>query len=430
MRRDPPLKFLAVLLALAAVPRAVAAQAQPQELNLRHTVVVDVVQKTKDAVVNISTTYIVQQRMNRGPFWQDIVNVPANSLGSGFIVHPDGYVVTNNHVIDRAREISVELADGRKLPAELISADPDNDLAILKVNSDKPLPTLPLGDSADILIGEPTIAVGNPLGYSHSVSTGIVSAVHRELKDDETGLSIKDLVQTDAAINPGNSGGPLLNAYGQVIGINTAIRSDAQNIGFAIQVNRLRELIPVLMNPASAKKITVPLKLTERRKVTPPSNVDTQVLTDKGAVVKTINGQAPANIVDAYALLLRSKVGQKFDVVTDKGTESITPKASPMPDAVVQARKRLGLVVEPMTPRLAAKIDSRWEKGVLVTEVLRGSVAARAGLRPGDIVARLGPYGVATLDDFAVLLQHLPDSGRVRVAIIRDNQVGYGMLEL
>src|SRR3954449_4318151 len=123
------------------------------------------------------------------------------------------------------------------------------------------------------MIGEPVIAVGNPMGFSHSVSTGIVSAMHRDLKDNREHVMLGDLVQTDAAINPGNSGGPLLNAYGQVIGINTAIRGDAQNIGFAIQVNKLRDLIPDLMNPSQVTKVNVPVRLKEVRKVTPPSIV-------------------------------------------------------------------------------------------------------------------------------------------------------------
>jgi len=222
-----------------------------QELNLRRTVTVDVVARTKDAVVYISTTKLARTSpFGDDPFFRQFFqqNVQVQSLGSGFVVHEDGYVVTNNHVIDRAREITVALSDGRKLSAELVAADPEADLAILKIKSDKPLPYLELGDSSDLMIGEPVIAVGNPLGYSHSVSTGIVSAVHRDLGDPS--IKLADLIQTDAAINPGNSGGPLLNAYGQVIGINTAIRANAQNIGFAIAVNRLRELIPSLMNPA------------------------------------------------------------------------------------------------------------------------------------------------------------------------------------
>src|SRR5947209_14281377 len=172
----------------------VAAAEPPPEINLRKTVIVDVVRKTQDAVVNVSTTKIVTRRVSpfgADPFWQqfdmggDVMRIPASSLGSGFIIHPDGYVVTNNHVIDRARQINVELSDGRKLPADLISADAEADLAVLKITSDKPLPTIELGDSSDLMIGEPAIAVGNPLGFSHSVSTGIVSAVHRDLKGQD-----------------------------------------------------------------------------------------------------------------------------------------------------------------------------------------------------------------------------------------------------
>src|SRR4051812_11304274 len=200
-------------------PNAPAAQAPaPATINLRQTVTVDVVRKTKDAVVYISTTKIVRTSpFGNDPFWQQFnfgdmgQNVAVHSLGSGFIAHEDGYIVTNNHVIERAREVSVELSDGRKYPAELVAADRDADLAILKIKAERPLPTLDLGDSSDLMIGEPVIAVGNPLGFSHSVSTGIVSAIHRDLKgDDEQTVLLADLIQTDAAINPGNSGGPLL----------------------------------------------------------------------------------------------------------------------------------------------------------------------------------------------------------------------------
>jgi serine protease Do len=248
-----------ILIILLALVRGVRAD-PPESVNLRKTVIVEVVAKTKDAVVNISTTKMIRERVS--PFGQDpffrqfdvgpMERFSANSLGSGFIVHRDGYVVTNNHVIDHARQISVELDDGRKLPAQLISADPEADLAVLRISDKKPFPAIELGDSADLMIGEPAIAIGNPLGYSHSVSSGIVSALHRDLEDEQAQEKLKNLIQTDAAINPGNSGGPLLNAYGQVVGINTAIRSDAQNIGFAIPVNRLRDLIPELMSRCSS----------------------------------------------------------------------------------------------------------------------------------------------------------------------------------
>src|SRR5947208_6914122 len=142
---------------------------------------------------------------------------------------------------------------------------------------DNPVPLLELGNSRYLMIGEPVIAVGNPLGFSHSVSTGIVSALHRDLKNQQGNVMLPDLIQTDAAINPGNSGGPLLNAYGQVIGINTAIRGDAQNIGFAIHVNKLRDVIPALMDPSHVSRTDLPIKLKEQRTITPPAKVECTV---------------------------------------------------------------------------------------------------------------------------------------------------------
>lgn len=419
-------------------------------VNLRRTVTVRVVEETKGAVVNISATKFVNRRINplgADPFFQQfdfgqIVRVPANSLGSGFIIHKDGYVVTNNHVVDRARQISVELVDGRKLPAELISADPDADLAILKIHSSSPLPTLQLGESNDLMIGEPVIAVGNPLGYSHSVSTGIVSAVHRDINPQEQqqqsaqpprgeDAALRDLIQTDAAINPGNSGGPLLNAYGQVIGINTAIRGDAQNIGFAIPIDRLRDLIPELMNPAQVTKVDIPLKLAEKRTMIEPATVKVKIVTagKKGKTLEAINGQHPADIVDAYAMLLKLKVNQPIDFTwTDGTTERIIPKPTPTPDAIVQARNRLGLTIEQITPMLAEKYHLSQEDGLFITAVERGSIGAKAGLAPGDIIVQLGRYRIRTLADFAALVPHFPQSGHVRIGVVRGNEVGFGIL--
>jgi len=404
------------------------------QINLRQTVTVDVVKKTKDAVVYISTTKLARTSpFGDDPFFRQFFqqNVQVQSLGSGFIVHEDGYVVTNNHVIDRAREIHVDSAEGKeKLPAELIAADPDADLAILKIKSDKPLPYLELGDSSDLMIGEPVIAVGNPLGYSHSVSTGIVSAVHRSLGDER--VKLEDLIQTDAAINPGNSGGPLLNAYGQVIGINTAIRGDAQNIGFAIQVNKLRDMIPDLLNPSQAAKLDMPIKLKEIRKTVPPSSVHATIVNaENNTPIESIAGKKPIDIVDAYAILLAQKDNEAFSIALADGKKiDITPHAAPMPDAIVRAKERLGMTVEELTPTTAQKYGLIDEDGMLVTQVARGSVAARAGIQPGDVILQLGRYPVNSLKQFSILMQHLPESGNVRIGVARGQQRGFLMLQI
>ena len=405
-------------------------------INLRRTVTVDVVEKTKDAVVYVNTSKTVRTSpFGDDPFFRNLIPPQAmqvNSLGSGFIIHEDGYCVTNNHVIDRAREITVDMPDGRKLNAELVAADPDNDIAILKLQSDKPLPYIELGDSSDLMIGEPVIAVGNPLGFSHSVSTGIVSALHRTLEDPR--IKLEELIQTDAAINPGNSGGPLLNAYGQVIGINTAIRGDAQNIGFAIQVNRLRDLIPSLLDPQQAAKLDLPVKLAERRKVAPPATVTSEVLSfagDKRLVVAAINGQKPRNIVDAFAMLLKLRAGSDVTIAFADGTsQTLAVKAVAPPDAITQAKNRLGIVVEPLSPMIAQKYGVEIEAGMLVTQVMRESPAGQAGMQIGDVIVGVGRFPIENMQDFAMLLQALPARGEVRVHVVRGDQQGYLRLRL
>jgi serine protease Do len=435
--RTVSMLFLAMAMALARPALAV-----DSSINLRRTNTVDVVEKTKNAVVYISSTKMVAQRFSpfgNDPFFQDYGEtriVPVGSLGSGFIIHPDGYIVTNNHVIDRARQISVELSDGRKFDAELISADSEADLAILKIRADKPLQTLQLGDSSDLMIGEPVIAVGNPLGYSHSVSTGIVSAIHRDLKTSDGKNMLGDLIQTDAAINPGNSGGPLLNAYGQVIGINTAIRGDAQNIGFAIGINRMRDLIPELMNPSQVTKVDIPMKFRERRVLTPPATIESYVESADGQSVLTIAGHHPSDIVDAYAILLKQKAKDAFTVVLDgQPPMKIDPKSVPPVDVSVpadtlaKAKSKLGVTVEQITPALAGKYGLAIERGMFVSEVTNDSVAAHAGVKAGDVIFQLGPYRIGNLSDFSLLLQHLPATGRVRIGVVRGQAAGFGILD-
>jgi len=437
------MKKIAFILTVALLAAGALADSSP-EINLRRTVVVEIVQRTKDAVVLISANKIEMRRRSIGfdPFWQQgfgpsiIERVPAKTLGSGFIIHPDGYVVTNNHVIDQGSDITIELADGRKLPATLISADSEADLAILKIADSKPFPCLDLGESSDLMIGEPAIAVGNPFGYSHTVSTGIISSIHRDLSgvNGEEG-ALSDLIQTDAAINPGNSGGPLLNAYGQVIGINTAIRSDAQNIGFAIQVDRLRDLIPVLMDPAHVNKVDIPIKFVERRTIEPPAHISVQVVSVGPSlkILRSINGQEPKNIVDAYVDLLKVKTGQNVNVVWADGSSetfaATAAKAQPAPDVSALAKKILGLTVVEMTPDLADKYHLTAKKGILVVSVDRGSVAEQAGIQPADVIFSLGGYRVTDMSDLAVLLPRLQAAGNVRIGVFRGDGYGFGVLD-
>ncbi|MCS7034808.1 MAG: trypsin-like peptidase domain-containing protein [Phycisphaerae bacterium] len=423
------------ILLVAAILTAVSFADVANSVNLRRTVTVEVAEKSKDAVVNISATKIVRQRIGlfgNDPFFDQFgptVQRETGSLGSGFIVHPDGYVITNHHVIDRARTVTVELADGRKLSADVISSDPDSDLAVLKIAEAGPFPTLPLGDSSDLMIGEPVIAVGNPLGYAHSVSSGIVSALHRDLQAGPVKL-LTDVIQTDAAINPGNSGGPLLNAYGQVIGINTAIRGDAQNIGFAIQVNTLRDIIPELLAPQQTAKVMLPFQLRERRTLTPPCHVKSEV-TLEGRVVSKINGRPVRDIIDASVQLLRVRAGDQVLVeLADGRTERFTAAPVPLSEGMAIARDRLGLRLETVTPALAQRYGLAVDYGMHIVEVAANSPAARAGLQPGDVIVQIGRYIVKNENDFSQLMTALPEAGRVRFAAFRGNRLGATFIEL
>ncbi len=180
-------------------------------------------------------------------------------VGSGFIFDKRGYILTNYHVIESAEQISVSLPNGKNYDAELVGGDEDLDLAIIKINADEDLPTLPLGDSDKIKIGEDAIAIGNPLGLQNTVTSGVISATNRSIPKPDGNGNYVDLIQTDATINPGNSGGPLLNIHGEVIGINTAIAVDPQlgsvNIGFAIPINIAKDLLILLWKLVPFKEL-------------------------------------------------------------------------------------------------------------------------------------------------------------------------------
>jgi serine protease Do len=432
----------------------------PAEPNLRITNDVRVYQMTKDAVVNISSTRIVTARVGTGDeifdrfFGGQIRQVPAQSLGSGFVIHPAGYIITNEHVVDEATEVEVAFSNGDKLPAKVIATDNEHDLAVLKVEPKRGgagLQAIALGVSEDLMIGEPVYAIGNPFGYAGTMTRGIVSAVDRTLEASPT-KSYKGLIQTDASINPGNSGGPLLNAYGQVIGVNTAIRADAHGIGFAIAVSNMRDLLPAFLNPETLNRAQVGFTVEERRTARPPALVTSTVAVkqvqagsdaDKaglrpGDQLLSVGGVAVTNVVDALVAMAGAKPGDTLplQVLRAAGPQvrrydlRIPVAKAPAPPVEDVLFARVGIKGETVTPALAARFRLAARQGVYVTAVQADSPAGRSGIQPGDVLYQLGRYYLADTDDAAQVLKTLPPNTEVPVGIIRGNARGRGTVTL
>ncbi len=242
--------WVGLLLPLLLIGRALPAEPSsrgPGAFTPEEEIIIGVYRSTSPGVVHIASTVLNQDFFFRV--------VPERGTGSGFVVDDRGYILTNNHVVENADSLEVTLADKSKVPAKLIGRDPNNDLAVIRVNVPREkLTPLRLGDSSQLQVGQMAIAIGNPFGLDRTVTRGVVSALGRSLKAD-TGRQIRNVIQTDAAINPGNSGGPLLNSRGEVIGINTAIftpSGGSVGIGFAIPVNTAKKLLPQLITRGRA----------------------------------------------------------------------------------------------------------------------------------------------------------------------------------
>ncbi|MFA7558153.1 MAG: DegQ family serine endoprotease [Hydrogenophaga sp.] len=384
-------------------------------------------ERTVPAVVNIFTRTRVPQQQHplfSDPFFRHFFDVPqqprerfAQSLGSGVIVDAgQGYILTNHHVIDRAVEISVNLADGRSLRAELVGSDPETDVAVIKVPSER-LAALQLADSDTLRVGDFVVAVGNPFGLGQTVTSGIVSALGR------TGLGIEgyeDFIQTDASINPGNSGGALVNLHGELVGINTAILSRSGGnvgIGFAIPINMAREVMTQIVEHgevrrgqlgAAAQDLTPDLAMAfgipDQRgavvtEITPGSPADKAGLRS-GDVILSVNGREVGSAAEMRNVVGLLRVGQKVEIRINRNGEPrvLTAEVQEPPAVVAQGEK--------VHPRLAGAVVGEIVegmpyygklKGVAIIEVAPVTPAWRAGLRPGDVITSVNRQPVENL---------------------------------
>jgi serine protease Do len=363
-----------------------------------------------------------------GPPFEELFEQPRKvpSLGTGFVISPDGYILTNNHVIEDVDKIEVQFEDGRKFDAKVIGRDPRTDVALIRVEADS-LPSLPLGDSESVRPGDWVVAIGNPFGLSHTVTAGIVSARHREINADPDARRFDDFIQTDAAINPGNSGGPLINLAGEVIGINTAINPRANTIGFAVPVNIAKDILPqlrqagkvsrgwlgVYIQPIEPEMAEI-LGLEDTKgalvsKVEPGSPADEAGI-KSGDVVVEFDGQPIEKMEELPRYVAGAGVGKELRLVAlRKGQrKSFDVKLGELDTGVEEAKAtpgetekpRYGLSVQELTPEVGQQLGMEGGKGVIVTQVEPGSPAEDAGLRRRDVILEVNQKPVANVKDF------------------------------
>ena len=341
--------------------------------------------------------------------------------GSGVLISPDGYIVTNDHVIKGADTVSVTLANQQEYEAKVVGRDPKTDLAVLKIESDQTLPAADLGDSDELNVGDWVVAIGNPFGLNHTVTSGIVSAKGRVIGAGP----YDDFIQTDASINPGNSGGPLFDLSGKVVGINTAIIPHGQGIGFAIPVNIAKSLVPQLVETGSVTRgylgvsiqtltpsLVQALKLETRKGALVsdvlPKSPAAEAGIERGDVIMTFNGKGIDDSRDLAATVAATPVGEDAEVLVLRNgqRETLTLTVGTLPvqgatpvEADPSRRGEWGLELEELTLEAARAHGLEAGQGIQVVGVRPGSPAAEAGLRPGDILLQVNRRPVGSINE-------------------------------
>ncbi len=361
--------------------------------------------------------------------------------GSGFIFSEDGYILTNNHVVGDADKVTVKLLDGREFTAKTIGADPHSDVAVIKID-DKNLPVLALGDSDAIEVGEWVVAIGNPFGLSHTLTVGVVSAKGRS----SVGIAdYENFIQTDAAINPGNSGGPLVDLDGKVIGMNTAIFSRSggyMGIGFAIPINMAKAIMDQLIQTGSVTRGYLGIVI---QNLTPDLAKSFGLEDHKGILVAEVSKDSPAEeaglkqgdvIVEfegkpvdeigpfrnRVALKAPGSKG-KITVLRDGERQTLAITIGKLPEEELasagqpHSMDKLGFIVQTLTPELAQQLGIKDTKGVVVTSVTPGSVAAMAGINPGTVILEVNRKRVNNAEDFKRAMAQTPENGTVLLLI-------------
>jgi serine protease Do len=406
----------------APVAEATPPQGAPQSF-------ADLAERVSRGVVNIQTSKTVTGQEFPRVFEEFFFGAPPDerfqqrerkvpSLGSGFVISTDGYIVTNNHVVEDVDSIKVAFADGSPdADAVVVGRDPKTDIALIRVKTDKELFALPLGDSEKVRPGDWVVAIGNPFGLEHTVTAGIVSAKHRVIGQG----SYDDFIQTDAAINPGNSGGPLINLAGEVIGINTAINPRANTIGFAVPVNMAKEVLPQLVASGHVTRGWLGVVIQH---ITPELAKEFELESDKGALVSKVmadgpaakagiergdviiefNGQPIGDWNELPRQVAITPIDQKVPVVVMRKGKRTTlsavvakleePETEQVAKAETSGAAAFGLRVQDVTDEVAEQLGLDDKNGVVVIAVAPGSPAEEAGMHRGDVILEVDRYAV------------------------------------
>lgn len=454
--------WLSALALMFILAQTLVAQARPDSL-------ADLVEEVSPAVVNISTSTVVASRSGpqgivpEGSPFEDFFrefqdrqgqgdqNRPRRSaaLGAGFVISEDGFVVTNNHVIEGADEILVEFFSGEELPATVIGKDPNTDIAVLKVESDTPLPFVSFGDSDVARVGDWVMAVGNPLGQGFSVSAGIISARNRALSG-----SYDDFIQTDAAINRGNSGGPLFNMDGEVIGVNTAILSPnggSIGIGFSMASNVVTNVVDQLQEFGETRRgwLGVRIQDVTEDMIGAVEGLETAagaMVTDvpdgpakdagieSGDVILTFDGTDVEDVRGLVRTVGNTAVGKAVRVIVLRGgktqtllvtlgrreeAEAAVPAAQPVTPEEPTEKDMLGLTVTPMTEELRTELGlDEGAEGLVITNVDELSKAYEKGMRAGDVITEASQQKVVSVSDLDARVAEAEEAGRKSILLL------------
>lgn len=411
----------------------------------RRTPVVDVFESSKDSVVNIASKQVIEYRSPLGiddlfdRFFESPLRrrqprqFERTSVGSGFVLHKSGLIITNAHVVAQTAERKVIFDDNKEYDAQVVAIDHEHDLAVLKINVDHDIKPLPLGHSDDLMVGETVIAIGNALGYQHTVTSGVVSALNRsvEVNDD---VAFKNLIQTDASINPGNSGGPLLNVLGELVGINTAIRADGQNIGFAIPVDDLRRLLPQMLAIESRSRLQFGMQVSDRGRHLKVVRVDVDSPAYKAGIqvgdeILLIDGKEVDNAVDYAIAMVGKKAGDDVTVTFKRDDKTMSRHVQiiekPRPDLDTMLGNLFGLKVGLITPQMAEEARLGRIRGVFVINVDDNGPADQVGLKRGDIITSIGNLSTTDTDTLAEQLETVSTGDRLRIEVYRIGNRSY-----